>query len=448
MHRLNLFLIMTTALAAAFAQTSPVVATGAYSTGLTVPPKASTPIAMKVIPKSWCVLHAEGSNDQDHSIRLLADDDGLVRFYVQPSSESDQAAAFQVDCQTDSQSAQFPLKLRGNSSPTPDMPAPPTLIPQPKTDARVRPALSDYDANYLSAEELLGRGYPPRPDPVHAPDAFRTWLRAVTKAATFIEPRLVPNPGVTHTLERVTASAETTSNWSGYELRGSSGSYTEVFGTWTVPQVIVAKPGATYSAFWIGLDGDGTSDLVQDGTEQNITEVCILGNICFTFTSYYAWTEFLPQQGTEQGLGGFSVSPGDEIYSSVIMCNTINLGPITLCFPQYNGTDAQFVIENVTRSEYTAIYTPRGNTFVGGSEAEWIMERPAVNNSLPDLAAYGDAVMSGANACGSASSCTDYNSPPTGVSSVQITMKNGADVLSVVEPVTPTKMIFFWERWE
>ena len=83
--------------------TNPTIGAGgsANPTNLTVPPKASTPIVMKVLPKGTCVLHAEGSTAPERPIRLLADNDGMVQFYVQPDSESSETAAFQIDCQAD-----------------------------------------------------------------------------------------------------------------------------------------------------------------------------------------------------------------------------------------------------------------------------------------------------------------------------------------------------------
>src|SRR5260370_31119446 len=48
---------------------------------------------------------------------------------------------------------------------------------------------------------------------------------------------------------------------------------------------------------------------------------------------------------------------------------------------------------NLTTGGYTFVNTPRAPTSVSGREAVWIMERPTVGGSLPDLANYGSAVM-------------------------------------------------------
>jgi hypothetical protein len=42
-----------------------------------------------------------------------------------------------------------------------------------------------------------------------------------------------------------------------------------VHGRWHVPAVVGEFNRQTYSALWVGLDGDGTTDLVQAGTESD-----------------------------------------------------------------------------------------------------------------------------------------------------------------------------------
>ena len=49
---------------------------------------------------------------------------------------------------------------------------------------------------------------------------------------------------------------------------------------------------------WVGLDGDGTTDLVQAGTETDTVNY-FNGFVSVTFLSFYAWTEFLPEQKEE-----------------------------------------------------------------------------------------------------------------------------------------------------
>ena len=98
-------------------------------------------------------------------------------------------------------------------------------------------------------------------------------------------------------------------------------------GTWNVPFVTSEPGGKTYSSMWVGLDGDGETDLVQAGTGQEATNIN-LGFIQFTLTSYYAWTEFLPQQPNEQVISNFTVNPGDEIFTEVSVSGNEGVLPL------------------------------------------------------------------------------------------------------------------------
>ena len=48
----------------------------------------------------------------------------------------------------------FPIEIRANSSPTPDMPSPPSDLPRPSTRTTVLPALSEDEITRLSNKEL------------------------------------------------------------------------------------------------------------------------------------------------------------------------------------------------------------------------------------------------------------------------------------------------------
>ncbi|HVG98209.1 MAG TPA: G1 family glutamic endopeptidase, partial [Chloroflexota bacterium] len=88
-------------------------------------------------------------------------------------------------------------------------------------------------------------------------------------------------------------------NWSGYAATG--GTFTEVHGTWTVPQPGAASaPGV--SAAWVGIGGVDSRDLIQAGTEETVTGT---GQ-----RQYEAWIETLPQAAETVPL---TVRPGDTV---------------------------------------------------------------------------------------------------------------------------------------
>jgi hypothetical protein len=82
---------------------------------------------------------------------------------------------------------------------------------------------------------------------------------------------------------------------------------------------------ATYSSFWVGLDGWGTTDLVQAGTETDTINTTT-GFASITLISTYAWTEFLPPQQASIEVAGFVVNPGDRIFVEVWVTGN-GLGP-------------------------------------------------------------------------------------------------------------------------
>jgi hypothetical protein len=190
---------------------------------------------------------------------------------------------------------------------------------------------------------------------------------------------------------------------------------------------------------WVGLDGDGTTDLVQAGTEQDATNIN-LGFLQLTLTSYYAWTEFLPQQPTEQVISNFTINPGDEIFTEVSVGNAD--GGLSL-----TGAFGRFLIMNLTTGAYTFVNTPRAPTSVSGRVAVWIMERPTVGGSLPDLANYGSAVMYNASARRVNSPRHQGYVPYLGGNNKQDTMVNGADTLSTVTAIDSSSMRFDWKAF-
>jgi len=394
-----------------FAQTALSIET-AQPTLLTTAPTVSSPIQMKTLPEATCVLHAEGTSDPEHSLKLFADDEGMVRFHVRPPVESDQPAHFEVDCAANGKITTFPLHLRSSASPTQEMPAPAMETAKSRPGSFVRPALTNDDAVHLSTEELTRHGYPLRPDPEHAPGAFTSWLSAVTHPSTFVAPRAVANPGIRHgPLQATNVSATINDNaFSGYILLPSINfTLDAVLGTWSVPAISGYEFNtATFSALWVGLEGseaNGILRLWQAGTEQDALDVPMPWGD-YHLTSYYAWTDF-PQGPMGQGetpsttIANFTVGPGDKILTQVWIGNPGQN-------PSLSGADAIAYVENLSRQEWTLINTCRVWLFWGcdpfppqfpGQFALWIMERPSIcpNGTgcvVQDLADYGQAQMS------------------------------------------------------
>jgi hypothetical protein len=97
-------------------------------------------------------------------------------------------------------------------------------------------------------------------------------------------------------------SQSTSSNWSGYSA--INGHYTSVSASWKQPTASCTS-ATTYSSFWVGLDGDGSSTVEQTGTSAD----CSGGT-----PKYYAWYEMYPKFPVNLSI---AIRPGDSISASV-----------------------------------------------------------------------------------------------------------------------------------
>lgn len=415
----------------------PAVFETAPAQGFTITPHVQTPIILKTEPDAACDLHAEGISDPSHTLRFYANGDGYIQVHVTARQESEQGERVQLDCTAAGKVIRYPLHLRAASSPTVEMPAPQIIRPTPK-GSRVLPALTEEDSQRLSDDDLSRLGYPRRPDARASRDKYAKWLERVSQPLTLVPSHVVNRSDISHQTRNVEAGTEANANWSGFEARGSNRSYMAVTGEWTVPEITTGESGnKTYSSFWVGLDGDGTSDLVQAGTEQDYVDIWI-----FNFAEYSAWTELLPNQPTEQNVS-LSPNPGDDIEVEVWI-GADNQGP-----PNQNGGYGNFRIIDWTQNEESLTATALSGTYFNGKEAEWIMERPTVNGTYAELSAYMVAIMTDASALPTKGPWIDSET----VGNQELLMYNedfnhpDNDLLSIPSPAGPDVMFFFWANF-
>ncbi|HEX2702938.1 MAG TPA: G1 family glutamic endopeptidase, partial [Solirubrobacteraceae bacterium] len=169
----------------------------------------------------------------------------------------------------------------------------------------------------------------------------------------------------------LTLTDQTSSNWSGYVATG--GTFSAVSGAWTVPAVTCSSSDS-YSADWVGIDGESSATVEQDGTESD----CVSGS-----ASYDAWYELYGDSsvnaGMEVKLGNY-VSPGDSMTASVSVSE--HLWTLTIT----DSTESWQVSKQFNWSAPAQ------------SSAEWIAERPKVGSSLPPLANFATVAFTGAKA--------------------------------------------------
>jgi hypothetical protein len=147
--------------------------------------------------------------------------------------------------------------------------------------------------------------------------------------------------------------AVTSGNWSGYAVTGSL--FTSASGSWTVPTLNCKSTPNTYSSFWVGIDGYGSSTVEQTGTE---ADCGLVGN-----PSYYAWYEFFPAGSVR--ISSVPVKPGDQMSAQV----------------SFSGSEFTVTITDVTTGKSFST-----SSTVSGAEqasAEWIAEAPSSGGVLP-----------------------------------------------------------------
>lgn len=155
-------------------------------------------------------------------------------------------------------------------------------------------------------------------------------------------------------------------NWSGYAA--TSGTFTSVTGTWTVPQSQSAGNLAS-DATWVGIGGVNSKDLIQAGTQEMTGGS---GGV-----QYEAWIETLPRASQPVP---FAVSPGDSVTVSIT-----NQGANKWVIDFQNHTTGETF---TTPVQYASSL----------SSAEWVEEAPSVGNRVVPIDNFGTVQFSGGTA--------------------------------------------------
>lgn len=394
-----------------------------------------------VEPNADCLAEVEGADDSAPKQRTFADDSGQTRLYIWATSM--RLPRVSLRCKTRSGEVITDMKRTPSGVPW-------GLDFTARRRGRIRPALVG-DPMRPSQDELVTAGYPPRPDRGHDPAGFSDWLFQVSHEFEEVVPRLVKLPEHFHGPMANGAAGST--NWSGQVITRPGAKFDLVTGRWVVPRADnspVAAPspssqcfaaGTYFSSMWIGLDGGNvagarSTDVVQDGTEQDVNVTVGRCAIIAAIGSYYPWIEWYPN--VAQGVSNLSVSPGHQISSQVWMgtsSSTLN----------QTGPFAWFIISNNTTGRFVkvSLSAPGGTTFKGDS-AEWVVERPQVGSTLTTLANYGSANMADAKALDG----SDGNSVWHLMSDVDpltsLNMVNGSKLLSSSSVTSSTSASFTW----
>ncbi len=249
-----------------------------------------------------------------------------------------------------------------------------------------------FDPINASDEELAYHGFPPRPNQTTEAKQYASWVRAMKASKTRVVPSLEqtsvfhgpvkPGKGTNLAAVEKTVAAGGVSNtsysynWSGYvDFSGAtsygSSSFYYVVSDFVVPVAEQAFGACTggwdYGSAWNGIDGWGSSDVLQSGIE---FDAYCSGS---TKSAYYSpWYEWYPYG--EVRITSLPIVPGDDLFVETWHTSATQ-GYAYLV--NYNSNTAVEV-------GFTAY---PGHALIGNS-AECVVERPTVGSSLATLTNY------------------------------------------------------------
>ena len=244
------------------------------------------------------------------------------------------------------------------------------------------PAPEEFDPRAATDRELLHHGFPRRPDAENEREWRAAWDKAFERPRTWIVPEFQEVPGRSHGQMLVPGRKKaapkpvtgaqianaTSSNWSGAADFAADGKpYKWVAGQWTVPNPHAPGAGSYYASEWVGIDGWGSSDVLQAGTETEVAQV-----LWFTTARVYTWWEWFP--AGEVAITNLPVSPGDVMYC--LICVNSSSSATVYFSNQSTGVSTSFTIT-----------APNGTT-LAGNVAEWVVERPSIGGSTASLSDY------------------------------------------------------------
>lgn len=367
----------------------------AASPGRSQPKTDGDAIVFSAPAGTVCIIHPQGrTGNSTQQTVLQADGDDEICFYPPPD---DWGTELTLDCIQ-------PGTIKNTSVLDLNVPSTHKRKSQSELALRqvgVRAALVG-DLSSIPISELLSKGYPPRPDPIHNPERFAEWKQAVSTPVVLFDAKPVA-------ILRSTANGyvdhQTSGNWTGY-LQDSQGFtqpnpptiYDANYGAnYTLYQALIqtpfytsCPPGNCNTALWAGIGGYptlgyGQPDLIQSGFQMN-------GSQPFPFFEYTPAAEYKvsPPSGQHYNYGDSWYFWG---YSSYYAGNPANLnnnwdvtgqhGGAYACFGFQDNTQGFAIVPTSNWWGYYNLCPFITGGFFYGSTAEYIVENEYDQNNLP-----------------------------------------------------------------
>ena len=123
-----------------------------------VPPGYASELHVQTLPRAVCTVR-KADDQESEGLRVLADDDGIIRLHVRAVERAQRVAELAIDAEADGTAVRVPLALRPSARATRDMPRPPARSRRPAREgAGVRPALEERELLRMNDEALSEGG--------------------------------------------------------------------------------------------------------------------------------------------------------------------------------------------------------------------------------------------------------------------------------------------------
>jgi hypothetical protein len=378
------------------------------------PAEDRLPLQQRIV-QAWpnAVCHYAGAADGVKLRDLRADDQGVVRLSYARSADA--TGEVLLDC----------AQENGRHELFATQPAPP-IVPVEQRVMRpghtLRPALSAEEMALLTAEQLEGRGYPPRPDAQSA-SQYAQWVKSVSSSMELIRVRdALPVKSAGSQVSSPVARPTRASNiarshvgtssrrapdvagpggatladawrnpvWSGMFLDNPE-TYNIAAGSFITPTVVgPTGPCWDYcylgeASIWVGIGGaDGQHAILQSGVLFSASKAFVGGASIIDVLTRVWWEYYRFSFGggatfLDVSSPHMEANPGDSVY--VVVSTDIANGQGSIHF------------ENQTTNHAVYISTWIDGYFTGDS-AEWIIERYG-SEDVPD---YGTATINNISA--------------------------------------------------
>jgi len=235
----------------------------------------------------------------------------------------------------------------------------------------------DFNPLNASDSDLVKFGYPPRPTDSSQLQQWKSFVlnRKITALSTIdtLNKRNSLNVN-TYPVTPPSGYDTASDNWSGWLATSSYNEWDQVNGHFIAPTYHSTPCSPSDVSSWVGLGGDGNVGLIQDGVSMESG---------YNPIPWYEWVGPNNTGVAEQEMPGVTVHQGDSMEAYVE--------------PGSTSGSWIFGLVDFTTNTSNAVTVTNIGSYYNGTTAEFIDERPEVNNQYSALLNYSSDTWTSAN---------------------------------------------------